>query len=480
MFDKIKTLDCFRQKTKDSFETMFYIIKSSFRNLILINYNTPYVKSWIVTRLTQNKLTVNCQFYDSIIKSSSLGDFLRYESNVDTKDVLLLDFSSIEKQSKKFQEIADEININRDLFTKRYNSVIFLTSPDLTFAIKNSAIDFTSCIDLFIDTTKWFCSPNTIPLVKIRTYGNTTQYLINAFESNPSEYNKYSEIKNKIKNISVYTNDIIRKTIEKIEEFPEGIYYYELLILLVETITKKDIPPKLQLQRVKDLKALTFRNKTALQLVDVHLILADFFYKSCEYDEAILRYRTVLQTLNELFANPYIDSIAAFLQCNIVVCNYVKNNNHSPFELLDNLKLRLNQGNVFSSEKYSNFASIYLFLIKSTYMHHGYIQHKELFLRLTELTLENPPMCDLTEEFNQILSWEYFINNPSNLSIPPSTTQLSFEIQKMVVAFCNGNYKLAHSLYKTANYMAKSYSHMQLSNYLKKFQYNMHFLYTNK
>ena len=93
MFDKLETLDRFCVNTEFSFDTMFGIINTSSRNIIIVNINTPFISSWVETQLKKHKLVVQKKSYTDFNNYNSLGSFLRIES--DKKDVLLLDFLKV-------------------------------------------------------------------------------------------------------------------------------------------------------------------------------------------------------------------------------------------------------------------------------------------------------------------------------------------------------------------------------------------------
>lgn len=471
------------EKLKYSLNFLTNFIKTSSRNLILINIDSPIIVQAIYSFLHNSELPFLSPSEYDIKKVGTVGDFLRANKSdlALQKDVLVLDFfTELNNMFQDEKDFISTINANRDLFTQTFNTVIVFTSPAQTLLAKSYALDFRSCIDSYIDTTKWHCMPLMIPLVKIRTFANTTQLLIKSYSADEQTFIKYNIIKKEIDATEIYSHKTFVEILNAIESIPKGVCYFDLWNRFVEKITSVEAKRSSNQQRIADLDSLNLhRRRIPLLLVDTQIVLAEFFYECGELSRAILCYQNALQTLVEEFDDECKECIIAFLTSNILVTKYSFANIHSPSELLSNISERLT--NASSKLKdFDDFKNTYFLLLKASVEHHSMSEHKAIFFEMKKNSKTKIPMLDISKPYALLELWEDFESNCMVKDIncyndPMFITNIL--IQKMLSEFYAGNYHEAHLFFKKAKYITKNYGYEKLLEILTYMGHNMHTIY---
>lgn len=446
----------------------------SSRNLILLNVNTPIVTNIICSHLKLSGLNLCVPLLNDITHFESLGGFLRSRTVSDYDSILVLDFND---KLGEITNIPNIINTNRDLFTDFFRSTIILASSDLIYNIRTYAKDFLSCVEVFADTTKWFFSPITLPVVKIRTQVNSFSLLANFFQKDLGLFQQFISIQNELQSIETYNQNIFYSLFQKINHFPNGLgkfkLFYEYGKKLINVRTRRVLFD----ERLEDVRKLVRIIPVEFEYVDTILLCAEFFYKTGQYQDAILCYQRTQQFLYNSWGDENKNTVLNFISCNIVVCKYVQEANHKPLHLLGELKERLFVNYNGLPAKYRELISNYLFLVDCICQHHSYAQHKDIYSRINTNTLCKVPMIDFTESQKIYYLWEQFISDnfkPNMIKTENRiTTELYWRIQRMIYFFCQGKYKKAQQICKMAMSKCVVSGNIQVYDMINSFNRNM-------
>ena len=231
------------------------------------------------------------------------------------------------------------------------------------------------------------------------------------------------------------------------------------------------------LKRINNLRTLIFDPEDSLELVDLKIMLAEFYYKCGEYQDAISLYQMVVQILTNVWEDSNKDIIIMFLRCNILICKYMNKQEHSPTELLRELNVRLNDVNIVLDERSDSFKQAYLFLVESTIQHHTYAQHKDIFRKLEEINITSFQKLDISESIESLYTWEQFINRDFQpITSVPKVSILSdiyVETQRMIYYFSIGDYVKSKSSYNMAIRLSDSYGYVEISRMIRFFRSNI-------
>lgn len=474
MFDKINRIKEFPQKFEYSLQYLLKYISTSTRNLSLINTNLPLITPVVCSCLRKNNLRFIKPTLNKIRSYGTLGDFLRYYINNQTVsnqyDVLVLDFyDSLEYLYDNTDKLAESININRDLLSKAFNSTIIIVPPDVVYKLKKKAIDFWSCISNYTDTTKWLCCPVTLPIVKIRIICDASSFFIELYHKKREKFLEYDNLKDDILSLSEYSSDKFYELFRRIVAFyNDTLYkacYNDLLLCFVNKMTSVKVSKDHNYERFADFDNLVEKGieesdrkeylPISLDLVDVQFILAEFYYRSGKYLDAISRYETAKQILEEQWDESEINSaVITYLNINILICKYMLDKAHSPQVLLDHIKHKLSKCKSISYD-YSMFGEAFLLLVDFASQHHSYIQHLDIFNQLKGCSVAKLPMMDISESLDCVLLWETFIRRdfyPTRINREESELMdFYYEIQKMIKFFVDDEYQKARKVYTHIN-----------------------------
>jgi len=480
MFDKLKTVENYANDIQERYSNIVNACISYTNNLILINSNTKFSIKLLCKYLNVSSLSVIRPLKRDVLKYKSLGDFLRDQSiNSHKRTVLILDFGDeLCQRNYSIPETVDTININRDLFTEKFNSTIIIAPQKLTYAIRRHARDFWSCVNIFVDTTKWFCSPVMLPIVNLKIDANVTPYLIELYRKNNDEYMRYVSLENAIKRDFIqYGHSSFFKYYESISKFSVACKI-SLFRTLTENIICAQASSYLHESRIKDLCYLI--NDECIDIT-TQARIAEFFYKCGEYSCAIECYRKIYKNLIESWKNESKEYVLAFLSCNILVCEYMQNSKHSPQEL--ELELRKRFALIDSTlEKWQEeYKNNYLFLINSTICHHTYAQHRDILENLKRTSIVSMDMLSFELSFETLLVWETFNYNglePFLFKLEdPILTKIYYNLQLMIRSFCDEKYNEAREAYKELKKNARIHGYKQILVFAEAFNKNIIWLY---
>lgn len=485
MIDKLKRIEDFIQEIERNLEGLNRVMLSSERNLILVNINSTFITKYILKWLKKNNVDIQFPTEADIMECGSLGGFLRYQKELCdfSNSCLILDFyEELSGLYSNSQDLSDDININRDLFRNAFNNVIILTSPYNTYSIMRYSIDFKSCISYYADMTKWFCSIVPIPLVKIRTFSNLSSILVDSYQKNKELFLDFMDLKDSISKVTTYTHEVFVNYLNEINKFNNYLYHCDLLNDLIDRIVNIEAKKGTNESRIKDLQNIAHSVTLSIETVDILIVLAEFFYKENCFSESIFCYQKSNQILIE---NGNKDknnqAVISYIQCNIVVCNYLLKNKHSPEDLMEELKFRLICGENMCSSDQIEFMKTYLLLVSCSIQHYSFSQHIDLFKNLTMTKKTSFEIMDLSESYDVAYSWSCFIDNyffPAVMSRKKSDlTEIIYYVQKMIYFFSKGDYVRARNSCKTARSKAKLYGYIQMYEIIDRIWKNMKYLY---
>lgn len=481
MFDKLQTVKNYIQDVQQSYENIVHSCKLFSNNLILINSNTPFSIQLLYRYLGREKLVCISPFAQDVLDCGSLGEFLRLQTYEYTSanNVLILDMvERLGHISSNISETVDIINVNRDLFKNRFNSTIIIASPKLTYAIRRYARDFWSCVNIFVDTTKWFCNPVVLPIVSVRVDTNSTKHLIDIYKKNQMTYNKFINLQRKIQNkFEQYDHEAFLYFYNAIKDFPYA-FRCELLNVLSDSLIKCETSFTLHKMKLNDLRELAYSKES-----DVNMLIsfAEYFFQSGCYLDAKSCYQRANLFLNENWFDDYKEFVLTFLHCNILVCEYMKEGIHSPRYFKEELEKRFEyiENELLVWQK--DFIENYLFLIDITICHHTYAQHKDILDILKSIKAYSSSILNFATPYNALLVWEIFNSKdfqPVSLIFEdPVLSEIYLNIQYMIKKFCKGDFKKARYYYKETRKLSRIHGYMQILNFVEIFNDNMIWLY---
>lgn len=481
MLDKQKTIKQYIRNLEMSLDSVKNICTSSSRNLILINANSSFIVKLVCSRLKEKEFNLYLPQINEINQYGSLGNLLRNNVN-STANILILDFQCELRQLS--DNITNTINANRDLFTQVFNSTIIFAPLQMIYKLRHSAMDFWSCINLYVDLTKWYCTPIPLPIVKIRISANADSYLIDFFKKDNKLYNNYISLYEYINNIKKYNYNLFEDIFIKIKKFPDGIGKIKLINKFGEVITGIQVNKGLTQKHLTDISSFILNTPESVEYIDMIIICAEFYYRYGLYEKALLCYQKATYILDNKWSDDKKEVIMAFLSCNKLICKYLKADVHNPNELLNEFKMRLNISLPKDSNEITSLIRNYLFLINCTVQHHSYSQHKDIYIQLKENSLCTLSMLDFSETQNICMLWEKFINN--NFIVQYNNigdtvlTEIHLKIQEMIHYFCNNDYFKARQAYKIAAGLSKNYGYIQMYNIISTFNKNMIYLSENQ
>jgi len=485
MIDKIDRLKKYISYIERLYLNMYNRLQTANKNLILISVNTPYVVNSILSRLQQTYVEIDVMKHETYNNYASLGSYLResVSKNEYTKDVIVLDFSTIE--DGRCKEIAKEININRDLFGKIYNSTIVFASNELTHTIMLEAIDFWSCVECYVDTTKWFCMPVMLPLIKVRTFNLPSYHLVEIYKNQTEEYEKYIHLKQKICDFKTYNHKNFVELYKEINEFEKNVCYYDLLIQFIDQVANNRAPENTYKQRLNDIESLKIicsnyfdNTQLCLELIDVYFIIAEFYYRCERYSESRACYQIAQYIMMELWRDKNAKFVCDIIGCNIQICRYLEKNEHAPNTLLHELKDRFIDSNGEDINRYKSFIETYLFSVSSTVEHHTYTQHADIFDDMQTFNKPDLGFVDINETYNIILLWEKYLNEKiiDENGFSSVYYDINIDCLKMIQNYCKGENIQAEKFYDKARRKAKNYNYMFLYRIIGQIKDNVKYL----
>lgn len=480
MYDKIAKSKGYIQNFKHDLDDICFSCSNLTKTIILVNVNSPYIKEILLSELSSCDVQVITATTDDIAPFGTLGGFLRhYKSySLDKKRTLILDFA-YDFSHLSVNEAADIINSNRDLFTLSFDSVVILVNPRLAANLRYYAADFWSCVNIHMDTSKWYSTPITLPIVKLRINANTEEQIIKWYKKNKNNYSIYFELASKINNFKEFDPQMAQLLLEQIFSVPHIV----VQVFLINAFTNKMISIKTKPEYVEK-KCFIFKNllskvNDSLEYIDVVFLCSEFFLKSEKYIDAMIGYQKAMQLLENEWDDYQKTLINYFLSCNILICKYMQQKTHNPQNLLQELKERLLifQNDLLGDDLH--LANNYLYLVYCASRHHSIVEHKEIIENLRENFVCSTPIIDFSESYRIQLLWEEFILNdfvPRKKHTKQPIYSLHLYIQQMVHNFIIGDYERTRYAYKHAVWLAKNYGYMDILKLIKVYYENIVFI----
>lgn len=492
MFDKIKTVEEYRKSFNFSLIELVEILSNNDRNLIMINCNSGYIRDKIYNELKLHNFNICIPTCLDIQNSFSLGGFLRKKIDSDQlkQELLILDFT---KQLKYLYDdstdLVNDININRDLFTLAYNSVIIIAQQPEYYRIQKYAYDFKTCVNFYFDATKWFCSILPLPIIDLPSPISISKQILNLYSDRSESNKKYVEILNKINSIKVYNSVDFFDIYSEINNINDRSIYYLSTYLFVDKIINAKNTPESFMKKKKDLFEISYNIDLNAEICIYTLIkLAKFYYNACEYDIAKKFFETALYPIINCWKYENKEYVVSFIECNIIVCEYMSNRSHEPYELLKKIEQKLSINKYKKPQNIIDFETSYNLIINEALFHHSFLQHKDIFRKINNLKSVENNLFSIEEALHISYIWERFITNDFQVIPMYSNSKSTFDapiskihhtIHYMINMFINEDYTMAKKYYKKADYLARSYGFINISRLLHIINNNMFFLRSN-
>lgn len=493
MYDKKAKNKEYVQTFKRDLKDICFSCKNFSKTIILVNVNSPYIKGIVLSELSSYNIKVETVTMDYVDSFGTLGGFLRYYNNSNSsekKRTLILDFA-YDFKNLSFDEAASIINTNRDLFTLSFDSVIILANQELISTLRYRAADFWSCVNIHMDTTKWYSTPITLPIVKIRINSNTIETVANLYKRNIQKYSSYLELDSEINSLKEFELDSeinglkefelerMQLLLDQIVCVPDGVMKISLVNTFTEKLVNIKTKPESMEKRLTILENLLSRVYNSLEYVDINFLCAELFFKNGKYAEAKTCYQKASQILENEWEDCQKPLIDYFLSCNIVICKYMQSHAHNPQNLYRELKARLAINESMMLESDLHLANNYLFLVYCAYRHHSVVEHRDMLEKLKINFACSSSMIDFSECYRIQLLWEEFIFNkfiPKKKYTRQPMYNMHLYIQQMVHSFMIGNYEHTRYAYKHAIWFAKNYGYVDVLNLIKVYYENIVFI----
>ncbi len=481
MVSRIKYLAEYESKFTKSFTLLKKIVTSISRSLLVVNANTVYLCHCIKNWLDADNVVYHWLSSNDIRPYNDIGYFLR-ERNQNLEEILVIDLvDTLNFLCNDEKELAIEINVNRDLFTKKFRSVVFICPPSCVYAIANTAHDFWSCVEYYIDFTGWLVNPFPVPVVRINISANMPRILLQKHleDNDDSDYNAYLAIREKVNCLLRYEPDKFLAVYNEINKLKHNIYYYDLFTFLAYKVISSKTASRYRNNKIEMLLSMEIDDKHPLTLLTTIDNLAAYFVRAGRYEKAIRYYKMMRNILLENWEDTKKNFILAFVACNILVCEYFQENLNTPESLLLRLKSRL-QEFMLVKDKDCEFAKNYLHTIRG-FLAKTYAQSNDAYTKLNDSIIREIQMLDISETIQNNLAWLLFNLHDFNLTSSASElesriSKLSYSIFKMLNCFKNGDYSKAKANYDSAKYMAESCDYWELSDILQVIKKNMFFI----
>lgn len=480
MYDKkVKNREYSRMFKRDM-KDVCYSCKNFSKTMILINVNSPYIKEIILSELLSYNIKVETATMEDVASFGTLGGFLRYNKSdySESKRTLVLDFA-FDFKNFSLDEAASIINTNRDLFTTSFDSVIILANQDLVSTLRYRAADFWSCVNIHMDTTKWYSSPIILPIVKIRINADTLEQVVVLYKKDRKKYSFYLELDSEITNLREFDTDKIKFLLEQIVCMPNGVMKISLVNRFTEQIVSIKTKPEFIEKKAAVLKNILSSINESLEYVDINFLCAELFFKNEEYVDAMICYQKAMQILENEWEDCKKPLIDFFLSCNITICKYMQSHLHEPQNLCRNLRERLLIDQNMMLIQDLQLVENYLFLVYCASRHHSVLEHRDILEKLKSDFVCFSPMIDFSECYRIQLLWEEFVFNkfiPSKKFTKQPIYRMHIYIQQMVHNFMIGDYERTRYAYKHAVWLAKNYGYIDVLNLIKIYYENIVFI----
>ena len=485
MFDRLKVITSY---TQDIQEAMAYIATRSRQidnNLILLTVNTLHIYSILTLTLEKEGIQFHNVTYSEFYQGEMLFTFLSTSQNeVNAPDaVLILDFMN-ELQNPVLDDIdiANILNVNRDLLTKHYSTVIVLAPCSLSLTIRRSAPDYWSCVETYYDLTRWFCNPFPIPIIDIDFPTQIAPMIIKLRKEDAHAYAKYLAAHKYIASINRITSQNISDFTEMVSSLKDLSCFYILLHEFSELFNTLHVTPANWDTIVDKIESVVQLCPCSAESLNIYLRFARLCYRYGKYSTAIKYYQLASQiSFTYLDKTQYSDTqdFVAHIQCNIVVCKYLQAGKQEPQQLLSDVKLRLKD---LLDSDIATFESSYLLVLHGYLEHHSYAQHIDLFHDLSHVTKLSVNYSSILEAFQCLYLWEYaivrtivptiFARFESPISI------LENHILSMLRLFQTDDYTATRVAYRAARYYAASHGYTYTLKILNQINRNMIFLHS--
>lgn len=475
MEDKIQSLCSFRQRFEESVQIFKSTAVDAYNKFIFICVNINKMSEYLHSVISPFCVVVKPLFND-IIEKGSLGSYLRTAKNDDisSESVLFLDFfNELHDLYSTNAELVDCLNTNRDLFMSAFRCVVIILSNDQTYAVMKHAFDLWSCKSLYVDTTRWLSNLRGYPLVEIRVFSHSEDNLVDELLKNPLLLQQYSVISAKIQKINEYEEQELTELNNEIIKISNGICHYTLNALFFEKLLSLTFSKKKAKRLPHFIKKLNIIGDINL-LLDVYIMLGEFYFKYGDYSLAAQYYNHAQQILISFLPGkePYALSLLA---CNELICRESYNRTLTS----EGLELKLKEILKDIEEPDSAceaFIDTYLQLIRCSSDTDSYAKHRDNYVQLNKIVITHIPKADITDAYYDRLCWEKYLARDNEPPRKNSSKSVLILYQTMLDQFCIGEYPRALSCYDKLKKYLVSVNDYNSLNTLKAVKQNMCYL----
>lgn len=435
-------------------------VKNVSRNLIVVNQNSPFIFE-VVRRTLQSGGTPFAELdaTDLHKQYSSTGGYLRYilNSGEEQLPVAIIDYSKI-VTSLPLASLAEEININRDLFTKIFTSTIVIVPPSLIDILRVQAYDFWSCVELYIDGTLWLQNPRDLPIWYTKYYlsGENINYIRSLGDT---VYTQFIVLYGKMMEISLFSEEGFQKCLQSINDIRviSNYLYTELYLLFVDRLINSRVKSSNRKAKMHMIEQLDI--DTGSGYLDAHIfrMLGGYFYNCGNYLAALRYFQKVISCL-EYISGESGDSLRATATINIRVCKFLLQE-YSEKELILSLNEFIDDP-CFANKRFDVYRRLLSLLLNEN----SYAAREEDIDVIAESLSKAPELFSAINWCEDLIFWEnLLLGHGSTVYYQSRISKDNSDVlrlaYKCVYAFCEGDCDAMEKYYKRFKKATRQYEY---------------------
>ena len=462
--------------------TLITTIRDLPRNLIVLSSNSPLIKDALLSRLKAHQ--IDAKLFDVTwlhTEYGSTGRFLRYTlSEERSYSVSLFDYTNIIERLS-VHSLSEEININRDLFTKVSDSTIFILPQDLVDAIQQNASDFWSCVETYIDGTSWLQNPRELPIWYLDRvgYGLPLKDIFATEDKFHYFTNDYIKLRAAINSFHKFSYDDYNELNSRVLELKSFNYrqYIDLSLLLLQTLIDSTVDKSSAKDKEKLMSTYTTDFNIPQYKARAYHLVGEYWYRYGVFSQAKHFFQKAALLLEEVASNK---NEICVLHYNAVVCKY----------LLGEITLSdFEESMHFIMEEpcslRSNFDTFNLLVsLSSSWV--PYSKRNIILQTLNEIFVKRPEVQRSVIYSEDLIAWENLLLGKKSRQYAASKVEKNRSdvlrlAYRLVYLFCIGETDKLRSTYKQFRSLALKYEERAILSVMQVVYSNMKIIisYTN-